>query len=148
MEAASSGTSQVSKRCYSSLNGRRSRIGGKERTREEVIDMEEKPKRKRRMGAQTKPLSFSGRVLNTTGCLGLSSVCFPLESKLLSRLTQTLSILFSGCAVRLAQELGIHNLYSSASERKDDAISWHEERCLRTWICSFPTSILSLRQPH
>lgn len=44
--------------------------------------------------------------------------------------------LSSGCAVRLAQELGIHNLYSSASERKDDAISWHEERCLRTWICS------------
>ncbi|GAA5882031.1 hypothetical protein JCM16303_005568 [Sporobolomyces ruberrimus] len=43
---------------------------------------------------------------------------------------------FIGCAVRLGQELGIHNLYSaaSASERKADTISWHEERCLRTWI--------------
>ncbi|GAA6008902.1 hypothetical protein JCM11491_003828 [Sporobolomyces phaffii] len=41
---------------------------------------------------------------------------------------------FIGCAVRLGQELGIHNLYTSASERKADTISWHEERCLRTWI--------------
>ncbi|GAA5937232.1 uncharacterized protein JCM15063_002846 [Sporobolomyces koalae] len=41
---------------------------------------------------------------------------------------------FIGCAVRLAQELGIHNLYTSASDRKADNISWHEERCLRTWI--------------
>ncbi|GAA5974589.1 hypothetical protein JCM5350_001207 [Sporobolomyces pararoseus] len=41
---------------------------------------------------------------------------------------------FIGCAVRLAQELGIQNLYSAASERKAETISWHEERCFRTWI--------------
>ncbi|GAA5854495.1 hypothetical protein JCM8547_004863 [Rhodosporidiobolus lusitaniae] len=37
---------------------------------------------------------------------------------------------FIGCAVRLAQELGIQNLYFG----KEHGVSWHEERCLRTWI--------------
>ncbi|GAA5916970.1 hypothetical protein JCM6882_005074 [Rhodosporidiobolus microsporus] len=37
---------------------------------------------------------------------------------------------FIGCAVRLAQELGIQNLYF----RKEHSVSWQEERCLRTWI--------------
>ncbi|GAA5821960.1 hypothetical protein JCM11251_004797 [Rhodosporidiobolus azoricus] len=37
---------------------------------------------------------------------------------------------FIGCAVRLAQELGIQNLYF----RKEHGVSWQEERCLRTWI--------------
>ncbi|GAA5904907.1 hypothetical protein JCM5296_006140 [Sporobolomyces johnsonii] len=42
---------------------------------------------------------------------------------------------FIGCAVRLAQELGIHNLYfSDADKKREGPVSWQEERCLRTWI--------------
>ncbi|GAA5920323.1 hypothetical protein JCM1841_004532 [Sporobolomyces salmonicolor] len=42
---------------------------------------------------------------------------------------------FIGCAVRLAQELGIHNLYfSGADKKREGPVSWQEERCLRTWI--------------
>jgi hypothetical protein len=41
---------------------------------------------------------------------------------------------FIGCAVRLAQELGIHNIYFG-SEKERGPITWEEERCLRTWIC-------------
>ncbi|BGP31115.1 zinc finger transcriptional activator [Rhodotorula toruloides] len=40
---------------------------------------------------------------------------------------------FIGCAVRLAQELGIHNIYFG-SEKERGPITWEEERCLRTWI--------------
>jgi hypothetical protein len=53
-----------------------------------------------------------------------------------------------GCAVRLGQELGIHNLYSAASERKADTISWHEERCLRTWICESFLPVLTREYPN
>lgn len=50
---------------------------------------------------------------------------------------------FIGCAVRLAQELGIHNIYFG-SEKERGPITWEEERCLRTWICeSSPTLIYS-----
>ncbi|GAA5971935.1 hypothetical protein JCM11641_001576 [Rhodosporidiobolus odoratus] len=38
-----------------------------------------------------------------------------------------------GCAVRLAQELGIHNLNFG----NDRPVTWQEERCLRTWIYCF-----------
>ncbi|BGP47112.1 zinc finger transcriptional activator [Rhodotorula kratochvilovae] len=40
---------------------------------------------------------------------------------------------FIGCAVRLAQELGIHNIYFGAASVRGP-VSWQEERCLRTWI--------------
>ncbi|GAA5893277.1 uncharacterized protein JCM6883_007618 [Sporobolomyces salmoneus] len=58
----------------------------------------------------------------------------PSDVSLLSQAHLVDGTLSIGCAVRLAQELGIHNLYTSASDRKADTISWHEERCLRTWI--------------
>lgn len=45
---------------------------------------------------------------------------------------------FIGCAVRLAQELGIHNIYFG-SEKERGPITWEEERCLRTWICGLPS---------
>ncbi|GAA6009079.1 uncharacterized protein JCM10292_002473 [Rhodotorula paludigena] len=38
-----------------------------------------------------------------------------------------------GCAVRLAQELGIHNLYFGPASIRGP-VNWEEERCLRTWI--------------
>ncbi|GAA5930045.1 hypothetical protein JCM10213_002852 [Rhodosporidiobolus nylandii] len=37
---------------------------------------------------------------------------------------------FIGCAVRLAQELGIHGINFGS----DRPVTWQEERCLRTWI--------------
>lgn len=41
---------------------------------------------------------------------------------------------FIGCAVRLAQELGISNVEFDAE--RGTSISWEEERRLRTWICT------------
>ncbi|GAA5889851.1 hypothetical protein JCM8208_001147 [Rhodotorula glutinis] len=41
---------------------------------------------------------------------------------------------FIGCAVRLAQELGIHNTYFFSAGAVRGPVTWQEERCLRTWI--------------
>ncbi|GAA6005075.1 hypothetical protein JCM10207_008503 [Rhodosporidiobolus poonsookiae] len=50
-----------------------------------------------------------------------------------SAMYDAMSWSFIGCAVRLAQELNIHNLFFE-QRGLGGPVSWQEERCLRTWI--------------